>query len=302
MNHRLSMKFIACYIFIGIIGFFLVTLCGSYFVERYLERDLSNVLYREVTNIASYDMVKNNLSEENLEKIRQPLSSLALFQGTVIWIINNKGEVLLSTSSRIDPNEPIPLKDFDASEWGRNYYQMGQFYGYFSADQMSVIAPITGDMATKGYAAIHYPLSSLYRTRSTVLQIIQFLFLAVYALTFLLMLVYRWHIYHPLKSIIKGASEYANGNLTYRIPIKSDDELGYLANTLNYMSEEMNRTGEYQRKFVSNISHDFRSPSPPSKVMWRRFWTARSLRNFRKSICVSSPPRRSVWKSSPGVS
>lgn len=260
MKHRLSMKFIFCYIFIGIAGFFLITLSGSYLVERYLERDLSNVLYREVTNIASHDTIKNNLSETNLAQMRHPLSCLSTFQGTVIWIINNHGEVLLSTDDKIDPNEPIPLKDFDSSEWGRNYYQMGRFYGCFSTDQMSVIAPVTGDMTTKGYVAIHYPLSSLYRTRSTILQIMQVLFLIIYVLMFLMLLVYRSHIYRPLNAIIKGASEYANGNLTYRIPVQTDDELGYLANTLNYMSEEMNRTGEYQRKFVSNISHDFRSP------------------------------------------
>lgn len=36
--------------------------------------------------------------------------------------------------------------------------------------------------------------------------------------------------------------------------------MGYLALTLNYMSDELDKTGEYQRKFVSNVSHDFRSP------------------------------------------
>ena len=29
---------------------------------------------------------------------------------------------------------------------------------------------------------------------------------------------------------------------------------------MNYMSGELNKTGEYQRKFVANVSHDFRSP------------------------------------------
>ena len=36
--------------------------------------------------------------------------------------------------------------------------------------------------------------------------------------------------------------------------------MGYLASTLNYMSGELNKTSEYQRKFVANVSHDFRSP------------------------------------------
>lgn len=254
------MKFIASYILIGICGFFLISLGGSYYVERYLERDLSDALYREAHRIASYDIVKNNLSEENLEKLKEPLSSLSVFQDTVIWIINCKGEVLLSTRREINPASPIPVEGFDLSQWGPNYYQIGRFYGYFPNDQVSVIAPVTAEMTTKGYVAIHYQASALYRTRSAIMQIMILLFFLVYALTYLLIFVYKWQIYQPLQSIIKGASEYANGNLTYKISVKSDDELGYLANTLNYMSDELNVTGEYQRKFVSNVSHDFRSP------------------------------------------
>lgn len=260
MKHPLSIKFIFSYILIGILGFFLIALGGSYFIEQYLERDMSNTLYKQVHNIASYDTIQNNLSEHNLDEMRKSLASLAVFQDSVVWIINNKGEVLYSTNDKINPNEPIPLTEFNASEWGRNYYQIGKFYGYFSTEHMSVIAPITADLATKGYVAIHYEMKRLYRTRSTVLQIMLFLFAIVYAMTGVLLLVYRWTVYKPLRAIMKGAAEYANGNLTYRIPVQSDDELGYLARSMNYMSDEMNRTGEYQRKFISNISHDFRSP------------------------------------------
>ena len=63
-----------------------------------------------------------------------------------------------------------------------------------------------------------------------------------------------------MEQIIKGASEYANGDLSYRIPVKSEDEMGYLAKTLNYMADKINQNGEYQRTFIANVSHDFRSP------------------------------------------
>lgn len=36
--------------------------------------------------------------------------------------------------------------------------------------------------------------------------------------------------------------------------------MGYLSNTLNYMSDELNKMEEYQRNFIANVSHDFRSP------------------------------------------
>lgn len=38
------------------------------------------------------------------------------------------------------------------------------------------------------------------------------------------------------------------------------DEIGYLAASLNYMANELNTLEDDQKKFVSNVSHDFRSP------------------------------------------
>lgn len=125
---------------------------------------------------------------------------------------------------------------------------------------MSVIAPITSDMETKGYVAIHYSMTNLYQSRSSILFIMQVIFLLCYAATSLLLWAYSHYIRKPLARIMKGASEYAGGNLAYKIDVTSDDEMGYLAKTLNYMSDELNKNGEYQRKFIANVSHDFRSP------------------------------------------
>ena len=63
-----------------------------------------------------------------------------------------------------------------------------------------------------------------------------------------------------MQEIVKGAANFGSGNLDYKIPVKRDDEMGYLANSLNYMADRLNENGEYQRRIVANVSHDFRSP------------------------------------------
>ena len=259
-QHHLSTKFLMFYIFIGVFGFFTVTLGGSYMVEKHFEHSLSAALYTEAHNIASNDAVKSNISSTTVDTLQEHLSAIADFQDAVLWIINSNGEIIVSTRKDIDIDDPIPLEEFDAAKWGSNYYQVGNFYGYFDTDQLSVIAPITSDMTTKGYVAIHYAMTNLYQSRSSILFIMQVIFLICYAATSLLLWVYSHYIRKPLTKIMKGASEYAGGNLEYRIEVTSDDEMGYLANTLNYMSDELNKNGEYQRKFIANVSHDFRSP------------------------------------------
>ena len=60
-QHHLSTKFLRFYILIGILGFFLITLGGSYMVEKHLEHSLSAALYTEAHNIASNEAVKSNI-------------------------------------------------------------------------------------------------------------------------------------------------------------------------------------------------------------------------------------------------
>ena len=259
-QHHLSTKFLRFYILIGILGFFLITLGGSYMVEKHLEHSLSAALYTEAHNIASNEAVKSNISSSTVDTLQEHLCAISDFQDAVLWIINSNGEIIVSTQKNIDVRDPIPLEEFDASKWGSNYYQIGKFYGFFKTDHLSVIAPITSDMETKGYVAIHYSMTNLYQSRSSILFIMQVIFLLCYAATSLLLWAYSHYIRKPLARIMKGASEYAGGNLAYKIDVTSDDEMGYLAKTLNYMSDELNKNGEYQRKFIANVSHDFRSP------------------------------------------
>ena len=92
------------------------------------------------------------------------------------------------------------------------------------------------------------------------MNIIYILILIIFLVMLLMLAVFSFMVYRPLKKIIAGADQFASGNLKHNIPVYTRDEMGYLALTLNYMSDELDKTGEYQRKFVSNVSHDFRSP------------------------------------------
>ena len=58
----------------------------------------------------------------------------------------------------------------------------------------------------------------------------------------------------------KRQTQYASGNLDYEIPVYTQDEIGYLSASLNYMSAQLKDMEDYQKKIVANVSHDFRSP------------------------------------------
>lgn len=77
-------------------------------------------------------------------------------------------------------------------------------------------------------------------------------------LLFILLAVF---VYRPLYQIAKGAKNYASGHYNKKIPVReADNELGYITASLNYMANQLDTMEDAQRKFISNVSHDFRSP------------------------------------------
>ena len=64
----------------------------------------------------------------------------------------------------------------------------------------------------------------------------------------------------PLKEISRTAQRLAKGEVNKRIYIDSKDEIGELANSFNLMAESIEEADNVRRDFISNVSHELRSP------------------------------------------
>jgi signal transduction histidine kinase len=84
--------------------------------------------------------------------------------------------------------------------------------------------------------------------------------LFMYLFSLSVLVVFTFAVYRPVRHITKAAEEYARGNYDYDPDVHGRDEIGYLAGTLHYMASEIGRAEDNQKKFIANVSHDFRSP------------------------------------------
>lgn len=259
MKPTLLAKFCAAFLIFGIAGFIFTATVASGWMESQLEHMKGEDLYHAAVNLADNSDIQNTNSY-NAESVYTILSTVADFEDSDIWLMNRSAEILMDTSSDIYLEEPVPVSGFDPTAWGTSYYRTGNFYGYFTDSRLSVMAPITEDMTPTGYVVIHYPLTKLYQEREQILSTIYLILLFFLLFSLVFLAIYLKTVHFPLRKITKGVQEFSAGHLDYNIPVHSKDEMGYLAMMLNYMSDQFNKTGEYQRNFISNISHDFRSP------------------------------------------
>ena len=64
----------------------------------------------------------------------------------------------------------------------------------------------------------------------------------------------------PVSTITKAAEQMASGNFSVRVYKKKNDELGRLADTLNYMADEIIKHEKLKNEFFASISHELRTP------------------------------------------
>lgn len=260
MKQHLYTKLLILYFMLGGICFLLLSSGGSYLVEKRLERSTGESLYRTASQLVSKNELRQAVKSPKNESLTLALSSAAAFQNADFWVMDTDGNILINTNQQSSDSGDITVRNFRPEDYEDTCYSSGTFYGTLKTTQLSTVVPIKDTDLVTGYLVIHYPMKNLYESRSNIVEVMILIFIVIYALFFSFLLIYFYRVHKPLKEILKGALEFANGNLTYTIPVDSDDEMGYLSHSLNYMADKLNKNGEYQRQFISNVSHDFRSP------------------------------------------
>ena len=260
MRRTLLFKFILTYIVIGIMGFLGITNISYTFDFRNLVEATTDNMYKQAVTI-SREYASVYFSNDKLKLIQTQLATISSASDERIMFISVDGTIILdSDNAAVNPDTAVILNTFDYTATGNQYSQTGNFYGFFHEPVISVMAPITSAFSTKGYVAIHTPVSAIreqvYITFNT--NYISFSMMMALALAFII--VYFTQIHTPLAEIINGVNSYGRGDLSYHIKVTGSDELGSLGASLNYMAGQLKELDQFQQKFISNISHDFRSP------------------------------------------
>ena len=257
MKISLYWKFILAYIIFGITAFIAIATLSSKLTDIYLLKSGSSTLYDEANLIASSYSAVYSGKDLKLSEAYPQLKAVSTFLQVQIWVVDKDGKIIVDSENAMKDRV---IADFDPTVAGNKSYITGNYFGTFPYKVLSVYAPIVGNYKTYGYVVIHRPMTIVEQNRNEILNIVYITFVIVFLLSTVILVVFQLVVFNPLKAITEATKQYAAGNLHYTLKVVSNDEIGYLAATLNYMSDEISKTEDYQRSFITNISHDFRSP------------------------------------------
>ena len=106
-------------------------------------------------------------------------------------------------------------------------------------------------------------MANLYELRDQMLLI--FIVAAGFATVFCL--IFSQIITRPVSALTKGIQSMARGNFSTRVQVRGSGEMRRMARTFNSMSEKIESLDQARNQFVSNASHELKTPLATMKVM-----------------------------------
>ena len=260
MKSTLHLKFLIVYIIFGFLSIFTIATLTENLSFNSLKNQTGSSIYQEASLVSSEYLSLYFSDDISIADAHLQITAMEKRLDASIWFVDSEGELLTSSHSKDYPVVPTTIRDFNPLENGTSQYQISDYHGYFTEDVITVITPVTSGYMPKGYLLVHKYVNDLDTLHNDFMKTVYITFIVIYLLSFIILLTFRFIVYQPLRKITEAAKQYASGNLDYEIPIKTEDEMGYLSSSLNYMSSQLRDMDDYQKKFVANVSHDFRSP------------------------------------------
>ena len=292
MQHSVLDRIYLAFLLILIVSFGFLIFFISFFTRRSLIDEKQITLSNEATLIASQAIPSYLYNENTSADLASLFNYYARTLKADIWYVNENGTIIATSgyfqeettssgdatkTSADKPNVAI-MKELPQSIYSlnKNYkihekaYKVSNFYGIYSDNVISVNTPViltrynseTGETQNVecGALIIHSTTEDINSMMKNIYSITFIPCLVIIVISFALLQIISHKVIRPIKKLAEVAQDYSKGDFDSETGITSKDEIGQLAESMEYMASELSKLEQYRHDFISNISHDFRSP------------------------------------------
>ena len=236
-------------------------LINTFIAQQVMEKETKRQavqLYNQATTISSYYSNNYyNVYDNSHHDYEKDMELICPSQTENLWIVGTNNDILYSTEGSVPSVEFPDISDY----FGSSYYKIGTLDGLYTVERLTVYSPIINNYQTYGYVVLNNDMSLLKNRYIYTMNTINIAFIIMFILSMILLVTFSICVYNPLTKIITAAKEYAKGNYNYEpLKVHSHDEMRDLSDTLNFIAKSVQNLYAGQKKFIANISHDFRSP------------------------------------------
>ena len=260
MNHSPHLRLLVSWLLLVLVCFLTASQLGPRLLLDQQAQDQTDQYYRGISALSDDYAEDIANGRKSLRHLYDVLKTVASGEQADIFLLDEAGNLRLSSAEPFSRNRSTPLSGFDYAKFGPSYYEISRFFGVYSSDHLNVLVPVTFEMNTVGYIAVCKPFSLLEAACARQMNVLYLITGITLALAGCLLLFLSLRIRRPLDRIRAGVRDIASGRLETRIDVRSGGEMAPLAESINFMAAELQKGSDSQKHFLSNVSHDFRSP------------------------------------------
>ena len=274
MFKSLFSKYVTAFMLIILVSFLVVLIITATAIGRFSNDVKQDAVMNTVETAQSYFSSLLYSSEradisafDGNERIQveQMLAKLSLNVGDVSTVVTDtQGNVIFSyfcENSGMEFKGELGEGILNELSIEEHYFAEGEFSGLFNGANVLCGAAVknrSGEVCGYVFSCSDSILmSSLwsFTVRIIMGSILWVLLAALIAVYFI-----SERVIAPLREISKAAKSFAKGKFDVRVPVHGSDEVAELAETFNNMAESLNNYDNMRNTFMSDVSHDLRSP------------------------------------------
>lgn len=241
-------------VFCGIVIFEIIFALG---VKQFYYGGAQRILTEKASSIASfYNMYLKYESLQN--KSKTILANYTDGEKAELQIVDNSGRIIAS-SSRIKPVETIDLSVIGSLKTGEISSWQGKI-AITGEEVLAVTTPLVEGETISGYLRL---VTSMESIMAVINEIVAKALIAgglILAASLIPSMALARTIVRPIKHLTEVSRQIAGGNFDAVAVKKYDDEIGKLADTLNFMTSEIKKSNDLKNDFIASISHEIRTP------------------------------------------
>ncbi len=248
-----------------IIGTIFLTILQSFLLTQYMELSGEAQLKEDAKNIVQ---MVNKEGTLNSDHIRSYLEGFSQSSDYNIFVVDKTGRIAIEIVTGDEFNKSTTKIDKSYLR-DSEYTLRGTLDGTFKEEMDIYVAPIMETDEMGNYSALGEIIISTPRPAHNIINI-QIIRIAIYSTLIVLILAFMFAYYssgkigRPIKIIGDNAKKFARGEFESRVELSKTDsrvkELNELAETFNNMAGELEKFEEVRNNFISDVSHEFRTP------------------------------------------